>query len=88
MDHAAQLLHAFHLASIEVEDDVVLFEPGFACGSVLIDQRDFHAMFFLEFQLAQAIRVMSRVSTPRYAPPPKSSLENPKDSLKGSCEQS
>ena len=34
----------------------MLFEPGFTCGGVLIDQGDFHAMFFLELQLAQAIR--------------------------------
>ena len=47
MDHAPQLLHAFDLISIEVENDVVLFQPCLAGGRVLIDQGHFHAVFFL-----------------------------------------
>ena len=54
-DHAAQLFHTLHLVSIETENDVVLFESGFARGRVLIDQRHFHAVFFLELQVAQAV---------------------------------
>ncbi len=40
------------------------------------------------FRSAKRSGVTSRVSTPRYDPPPKSSLEYPKASLKGSCEHS
>src|ERR1700693_3166607 len=43
------------LASIDGENNVVLFQPGRACGGVLIDQRDLHAVFFLEFEVAEAI---------------------------------
>jgi hypothetical protein len=55
VDHAAQLLHAFHRASVEIKNDVVFFHSRFAGGGVLINQRYFDAVFFLELQITEAI---------------------------------
>ena len=34
----------------------MLFESGLAGGSILIDQRDFDAVFFLQLQVGQSVR--------------------------------
>ena len=88
VDHAAQLLHALHLASIDGENDVVFFESRFAGGRILIDQRHFHAVFFLELQFAQAISGDIAGIHAQIASAAEVLTGNPKDSLKGSCEQS
>ena len=54
-DHAAQLLHAFDLSSVESQNNVVLSDPGLTSRSVLIYQRNFYAMLFLELESAQTI---------------------------------
>ena len=55
-DHAAQLLHTFHLVAVDAENYVVLFDSGLAGGSILIDQSDLYSMFFFQLQIGQAVR--------------------------------
>src|SRR5882724_1234795 len=47
-NHAPQLLDALHSRTIHTEDDVVLFDPGFTGGGVLVHHGHFHAVVILE----------------------------------------
>src|SRR6266496_6296595 len=62
-DHAAQLLHAFDLSSVESQNNVVLSDPGLTSRSVLIYQRNFYAMLFLKLESAQTISSYLGVDT-------------------------
>ena len=55
VDHPSELFHALHWLAIELQDHVVLLDPGFAGRSILIYQRDLRAALFFELERRHAI---------------------------------
>jgi len=47
-NQAPQLFHAFDLLLVDGQDDIMFFQSGFACGSILVHHGDFDAALFSE----------------------------------------
>src|ERR1039458_36505 len=56
LNHPAQLGGTLYRGTVQAYDDVVLVQPGFSGGSVLVDHGDRGSVLFLEFQFAQPLR--------------------------------
>ena len=56
LDHPAQLGGTLYRRTVQAHDDIMLVQPGFSGGSVLVDHGDFRTVLFLELQFSQPLR--------------------------------
>src|SRR5437899_1140684 len=69
-NHAPQLLNTFHLLVIDADNNVVLFDPRFACWRILVNHRDLNSTFFVEMKLAQTVGSHVPRIDPKIGPAP------------------
>src|SRR5258708_38986492 len=55
MDQAAQLFNPFNPRAVEFQDNVVLFNTGFAGGGILVYHHHFYSALFFQFERADAL---------------------------------